>query len=276
MVTMGLLQKCDISEFSTATISTAELRKEIENYNLTVATGDITLLEDGYSFSGFIRVHMRLCRPVNIYAVPRPPSIYDVLNDYSEGTADAKKTLTSFYLPRDTVKALHVTSETTTKDVIITLLNKFKVVDNPHKFALYERDYEIGESSKVRMRRIHDCEYPLRMILMWHNQGNTGRHLVLQENDTGDISWDAFSLPELNNFLTILKREEEDYLQQLRFKYSVMGEKLQQALQERDRLGAGEPSQQVAPQPPPRRRHSESLHLRGQLDASDSLQERLP
>ena len=53
--------------------------------------------------------------------------------------ADRKKPgLTSFYLPADTVKALHVTTITTVHDVIRTSWAKFRVVDNRHKFALYE------------------------------------------------------------------------------------------------------------------------------------------
>jgi hypothetical protein len=39
-------------------------------------------------------------------------------------------------------------SETTTHEVIKALLKKFKVVDNPRKFALYERHYEQGETAK--------------------------------------------------------------------------------------------------------------------------------
>ena len=33
-------------------------------------------------------------------------------------------------------------SKTTTREVIVALLRKFKVVDNPQKFALYERSYD--------------------------------------------------------------------------------------------------------------------------------------
>lgn len=39
-------------------------------------------------------------------------------------------------------------SDTTTHEVIKGLLKKFKVVDNPRKFALYERHYEHGETAK--------------------------------------------------------------------------------------------------------------------------------
>ena len=47
--------------------------------------------------------------------------------------------LTSFYLPVDTVKALHVTTLTSVHDVIRTLLAKFRVVDNPHKVILFSQ-----------------------------------------------------------------------------------------------------------------------------------------
>ena len=65
------------------------------------------------------------------------------------------RTLTTFYLPPGTERALHITSQTTTQvsqrvkelwvsmltgqDVIRVLLRKFRVADNPHKYALYER-----------------------------------------------------------------------------------------------------------------------------------------
>ena len=35
--------------------------------------------------------------------------------------------------------------------------------------------------------------------------------LVLRDNLCSTIQWDAFTLPELNNFVAILKREEEIY-----------------------------------------------------------------
>jgi hypothetical protein len=60
------------------------------------------------------------------------------------------RTLTSFYLPSDTVKVLHVEAETTTADVIRNLLKKFRVVDNPHKFALYvKRASEAGKAQQA-------------------------------------------------------------------------------------------------------------------------------
>ena len=37
------------------------------------------------------------------------------------------------------MKALHLTSDTTAEKVVEALLNKFKIIDNPMKFALFER-----------------------------------------------------------------------------------------------------------------------------------------
>lgn len=88
---------------------------------------------------------MNLTRPINVLAGTRPPSIYDIIYE-EEDTSE--KTLTSFYLPRDTVKAVHITSETTTQELISALLQKFKVVDNPRKFCLYEKYWDWEGSVK--------------------------------------------------------------------------------------------------------------------------------
>ena len=50
----------------------------------------------------------------------------------------------------------------------------------------------------------------------------TPKNLIcLQENDPGEILWDQFSLPELNNFLRILDREEAWYKRQIHEKYEL-------------------------------------------------------
>lgn len=52
---------------------------------------------------------------------------------------------TSFYLPCDCVKQLHISSLTTTREVIQGLLKKFMVLDNPRKFALYRQTHRDGQ-----------------------------------------------------------------------------------------------------------------------------------
>lgn len=61
--------------------------------------------ENDGSYRGCVRVHLNLSRPINIVAGTRPPSIYDILQE----DRTMEKTLTSFYMPRDAVKAIHIT-----------------------------------------------------------------------------------------------------------------------------------------------------------------------
>lgn len=55
------------------------------------------------------------------------------------------KRRTSFYLPKDAIKHLHVLSRTRAREVIEALLRKFMVVDDPRKFALFERTERHGQ-----------------------------------------------------------------------------------------------------------------------------------
>lgn len=190
-----------------------------------VVLGEVIKEADG-SFRGCIRVHLNLSRPINIVAGTRPPSIYDILQE----DRTVEKTLTSFYMPRDAVKAIHITSKTTTREVIAALLGKFKVVDNPQKFALYEKTCDTAQIGKAKLHRLGDTECPLVLALTWNASGLTNKRLVLQENDTADIQWEAFSLPELSNFLRILDREEEEYRCQIQDKYSLLRHRIREML----------------------------------------------
>lgn len=46
------------------------------------------------------------------------------------------------------------------------------------------------------------------------------------------LQWEAFCVPELNNFLRVLDREQEEYLAQLRYKYKVMKRLILQRMKE--------------------------------------------
>lgn len=66
--------------------------------------------------------------------------------DCHEGTdCGQSEKRTSFYLPSDCVKQLHISSLTTTGEVIQGLLKKFMVLDNPRKFALYRQTHRDGQ-----------------------------------------------------------------------------------------------------------------------------------
>ena len=65
--------------------------------------------------------------------------------------------------------------------------------------------------------------------LLWG--GADIRHkFSLQENETGDIVCEVFSIPELQNFMKILDKEEEEHILQVEEKYRLYKERLEQAL----------------------------------------------
>jgi Ras association domain-containing protein 1 len=97
---------------------------------------------------------------------------------------------------------------------------------------LYEKREEHGKTAVLR--RITDEEVPLQICLSWTSEGV--HHLdhnqfVLQENDAGEILWEAFSLPELESFLTVLNREEEEYIKEVKTKYRLLKIHMRKRLQ---------------------------------------------
>ena len=98
------------------------LAQYITNYNAVMpATQATSWCQDRNLYSGHIRVEMNLERPINVISGTRPPSIYNIM---SEDTIN-DRTLTTFYLPPGTEKALHITSQTTTQ--VSQSFVKFKV-----------------------------------------------------------------------------------------------------------------------------------------------------
>ncbi|XP_061687651.1 ras association domain-containing protein 5 isoform X4 [Syngnathoides biaculeatus] len=205
-----------------------EVSKRIEEYNSRVSENGMKLASDG-SYTGFIEVHLRLSRPVTVPAVevqvPRGPG-----GSQSQGQDRGQgEDRTSSYLPCDCVKQLHISSTTTTREVIQGLL-KFMVLDNPCKFALYKQTHRDGQDL---FQKLPLCERPLLLRLI---AGPDPEQLsfVLKENETGEVEWHAFSVPELQNFLVILDKEEAERVRAVESKYTMYRRKLQQALQQHD------------------------------------------
>lgn len=192
-----------------------------------------TVVENGGERArGFIRVQLQLRRPINVISGQQPPPVYNISNSTlsERSTISGRSTLTSFYLPPDTVKCLHVDTDTTTRDVVRGLLAKFRVADSPHKYALYEKrsgGSQPGDKktlSRIKMRKLSELERPLVLGLLWVKGGKSAeeRSFVLQENDPGEITWESFSVPELKNFLLILDREEAWYKRRIHEKYEAL------------------------------------------------------
>ncbi|XP_033008764.1 ras association domain-containing protein 5 isoform X2 [Lacerta agilis] len=203
-----------------------ELKEKIDNYNSKVNNCLLMKLNDDGTYTGFIKVHLKLRRPVTVPAGIRPQSIYDALKEVN--MADMTEKRTSFYLPLDAIKQLHISSSTTVSEVIQGLLKKFMVVDNPQKFALFKQMQKDGQ---VLSQKLSVTEYPLYLRLLAGPDTDI-LSFVLKENETGEVEWDDFSIPELQNFLVILEREEKEKIQQVQKKYDRFKQRLQEALKE--------------------------------------------
>ncbi|NP_001085978.1 Ras association domain family member 1 S homeolog [Xenopus laevis] len=207
-------------------LSKAETDQKIKDYNAQIKSNLFMSLNKDGSFTGFIKVQLKLVRPVSVAASKKPSCLQD---RKGSGRSQPVKRRTSFYLPKDASKHLHLSSKTPASEVIQALLKKFTVLDNPRKFALFERTEKGGQ---VSLRKLTDDEEPLKLRLL---SGPCEKTLsfVLKENETGEVNWDAFSMPELQNFLRILQREEEEHMRQIIQRYTRCREKMQEALASR-------------------------------------------
>jgi len=222
---------------SLLSLAPEDLDLRLALYNSTLPASQACVWDSENSlYTGYIRVDMNLARPINVISGCRPPSSYNIISDTNTMT---DRTLTTFYLPPGTERALHITSHTTTQDVVRVLLKKFRVADNPHKYALYERYEESRRDSlpkskslsRLKMRKLPEEEKPLVLALL--SSGGESRKFVLQENDPGEINWDRFSFPELKNFLLILDREEAWYKRRIHEKYETVQDEILKLLQEK-------------------------------------------
>ncbi|XP_057710728.1 ras association domain-containing protein 3 isoform X2 [Corythoichthys intestinalis] len=196
-------------------LSREEIRLKIEQYN--TLTRDLLKMTLGASgvYTGFIKVQMDLRRPVTVRGGRRSTG-----GDAAAGEA--------FYLPRGVSNTLHISSNNTVRQVIVALLNKFTVADNPAKYALYKRYHR---EEQVYVCKLADGEQPLFLRLVAGPDDDT-LGFVLREQQTGEVLWDAFSVPELHNFLRILDKEENEQKEALLRRYDVYRHRLKEALKE--------------------------------------------
>ncbi|KAK2859138.1 hypothetical protein Q5P01_003758 [Channa striata] len=193
--------------------SKEEIQQKIERYNSqTKDLLKMTLSSSGV-YTGFIKVQMDLRRPVTVRGRQSGP-----------GAAVEE----AFYLPRGVSNTLHISSNNTVKQVIVALLNKFTVADNPAKYALYKR---CRREEQVYVCKLMDTEQPLFLRLLAGPDPDT-LSFVLREQQTGEVMWDAFSIPELCNFLRILTKEEEEQKAAVVRRYDTYRQRLQEALRE--------------------------------------------
>ncbi|KAK3512888.1 hypothetical protein QTP70_028954 [Hemibagrus guttatus] len=213
----------EVEEEKQQSLTEEEVKAKIEEYNSQVTENGMKLAADG-TYNGFIKVHLKLRRPVTLSQDTN--SSWNTEN--SSAAADITDKRTSFYLPSEAVKQLHVSSTNTVKEVIEGLLRKYMVQDNPLKFALYKQVHRHGQDL---FQKLPDTEHPLLLRLL-AGPDLEKLSFVLKENETEEVEWHAFSVPELQNFLAILGKEENDRVKQVQLRYTTYRKKLLEALEE--------------------------------------------
>ena len=118
----------------------------LHTYNINLST----LQNKDGSYTGFIKVHFQLLRPISL---PPRQSVSSTQEEDQQGRRMRRRT--SFYLPKDTAKHLHISSQTRVREVIEALLKKFTVVDNPAKFALFERTERQSQGRTLYNMQLH-------------------------------------------------------------------------------------------------------------------------
>lgn len=205
------------------------LARKIREYNRKItpvhhihikSSRDATTVE----YQGFVRVHMCVQRPIHVSTAITRTSWYRLMRPVKEKNNSIDGFETAFYLPTDTNRLVHITNTTTTKELVQILLKKFCVTDNPKKFSLYE---EYGSDC----RRLFEEDFPLEVVLE-ANGAHRNSKLVLRDNTYHTIQWEAFSVPELSNFILMLQREEEIYATKLRERFGAWRDCVELALKE--------------------------------------------
>ncbi|XP_010169964.1 ras association domain-containing protein 3 [Antrostomus carolinensis] len=195
-------------------LSKEEVKEKIQSYNSSVTDKLKMTLNANGIYTGFIKVQMELCRPITVQS------------SQSQGRCAHSNNDTAFYLPDGCVNTLHISSTNTVREVIEALLKKFFVADNPAKFALYKRCHK---EDQVYTCKLSDREHPLYLRLVAGPRTEM-LSFVLREHETGEVLWEAFTIPELQNFLRILDKEENEQLQILKKRYAAYRDKLEEAL----------------------------------------------
>ncbi|KAJ8259920.1 hypothetical protein GJAV_G00174990 [Gymnothorax javanicus] len=171
-------------------LSFSEVVQKVKEYNAQISGELPIVLNRDGSYSGFIKVHHKLICSGSVLQNP---------------------------------KRLHISSDTRVCDVVQALLSVLCQAQVP-RAALYARTCNVGQ---VHVQRLGEAERLLHLQLCAGPREDALR-LELKEEDL--INWDAFTLPELNNFLCILQHEEEQCVKQAVQRYGRSRLRLQEAL----------------------------------------------
>jgi len=195
-------------------LSPSQIQKRLEDYNKTVRNKLTMTLRADFSFTGYIRVEMELVRPITV-----------------AGVNSAKGDI--FYLPKNTVKAIYLTSSNTASQVVNALLQKFKITNDPRKFTLCER-IERGrkQGNHVTIRPMKENERPLFLSLLW-GTAHSGHGFRLRDQMEAEPVWCEFKENELEVFMKMYEDEESRIIDEIRENYAVRRFQIEKILKSR-------------------------------------------
>lgn len=102
---------------------------------------------------------------------------------------------------------------------------------DPEQLSFVLKENETGEVEVRRHRNMHKFITKLQMLSKRVSASRSVINLLLLFSLLIP-QWHAFSVPELQNFLVILQKEEAERIRAVEQKYTVYRKKLQQALQQ--------------------------------------------
>ncbi|KAJ8370936.1 hypothetical protein SKAU_G00109640 [Synaphobranchus kaupii] len=178
--------------------------------------------------TGYIHVHLKLRRPISV----------ETEGGTSGGSVGLKGSDGSGVssLQAQEVKLIHVSSCTTVREVIQGLLGTFSAENDACRFTLYRQTHRDGQDV---LRKLSLSDHPLSLRQGAEPDTDPDADsdpkpatFVLRENDRAGVEWQAFSVPELQNFLMMLTKEEDLRVKQVERRYRQYREKLGQVLRE--------------------------------------------
>uniref|UniRef100_A0A1I8I4B1 SARAH domain-containing protein n=1 Tax=Macrostomum lignano TaxID=282301 RepID=A0A1I8I4B1_9PLAT len=152
-------------------------------------------------FSGRVRVHVNLIRPIRLGRSELPQLV-----------------------PRGQSRLLQITSAVRSQEVVQALLTALQVKEQAYNPLALVLSWLHGTSAVADGSSEDDGSSVFER-----------KKIVLQENDSGLVNWSAFSVPELSNFLHILQREESEYRESIQLKYLLVKREMRRRLRQLDK-----------------------------------------
>ncbi|KAF0986843.1 hypothetical protein HZS_1682 [Henneguya salminicola] len=199
---------------------TKTLVKQLNDFNKTSQNTIFYMNEDKKTFSGTLRIQINIRRPIT---VPEGVTTLNNLvllsptepNNKSNPTTGLKRVRSIFYVPQGAFFSITTSSDILAPLVVEQIIKKYNIVCSPDKYCLFVQHHV---ENNTLISRIKDNECPLINVLKW-GPNDTSHIISFEENDSADIDWDNFQVPELKNFLQIINIYEKQHICQTEVLY---------------------------------------------------------